>query len=79
MATATLPPSPDQPAIERATLTVEEAGRLLGVGRQAAYEGVRTGAIPALRIGRRLVVPRPALDRLLTSGQSSTSEGRSAA
>jgi len=47
------------------TLTVEEAGRLLGIGRGLAYEAARRGDIPTLRIGRRLVVPRAALDRLL--------------
>jgi excisionase family DNA binding protein len=50
---------------DRKTLTVEEAARELGIGRGLAYEGVRTGAIPAVRVGRRLLVPRAALDRLL--------------
>ncbi len=67
------------PAPERLTYTVEEAGKLLGVGRQAAYEAARTGSIPALRIGRRLVVPRDALSRLLGSGQSATNERQSVA
>ncbi|MHB1930353.1 MAG: helix-turn-helix domain-containing protein [Acidimicrobiales bacterium] len=39
-------------------LTVEEAGQLLGISRGLAYELVRRGAIPSLRLGRRLVVPR---------------------
>ncbi len=47
------------------TLTVEEAGRLLGIGRGLAYEAARRGDIPTLRIGRRLVVPWAALDRIL--------------
>ena len=45
--------------------TVDEAARLLGISRNLAYEGVRSGAIPSLRIGRRLLVPRAALERLL--------------
>jgi excisionase family DNA binding protein len=52
--------------IERETLTVAEAGRVLGIGRNAAYDAVARGQLPAIRIGKRLVVPRAALDRLLT-------------
>jgi len=50
---------------ERVTFTVEETAKLLGIGRQLAYDRVRTGQIPAIRLGRRLVVPRRALERLL--------------
>jgi len=38
-------------------LTVEEAGRLLGLGRSAAYDAVQRGELPVLRFGRRLLVP----------------------
>jgi excisionase family DNA binding protein len=51
--------------IERQTLSVEEAGRVLGVGRSLAYELARRGEIPAIRLGNRLVVPRTRLERLL--------------
>lgn len=54
---------------ERLTLTIEETARLLGIGRQLAYERVKTGEIPVIRIGRRLVVPRRALEKLLEQGQ----------
>jgi excisionase family DNA binding protein len=47
------------------TRTVPEAAALLGIGRNAAYEAVRNGAIPAIRIGRRWLVPVLALERLL--------------
>ncbi|MEQ1954413.1 helix-turn-helix domain-containing protein [Mesorhizobium sp. CN2-181] len=49
----------------RLTVTVEEAAELLGIGRNAGYEGVRRGEIPSIRIGKRLLVPRAALDRML--------------
>ena len=55
---------------ERATYTVEEAARLLGVSRGSAYEAVRRGTIPALRILNRWVIPRPALEGLLNSVDS---------
>lgn len=54
---------------DRATLTVEEAAELLGVGRSSAYEAARRGDLPAMRLGRRLVIPVPALLRLLDEPQ----------
>lgn len=45
----------------RPTLTVEEAATVLGIGRSAAYEAARQGELPTRRIGRRLLVPVPAL------------------
>jgi excisionase family DNA binding protein len=50
---------------ERKTLSIEEAAGALGIGRTLAYEAVRRGEIPTIRIGRRLLVPRGALDQLL--------------
>lgn len=38
-------------------LTVEQAGRLLGLRRSAAYEAARRGEIPTQRYGRQLLVP----------------------
>jgi excisionase family DNA binding protein len=49
----------------KATLTVEETASVLKVGRSAAYEAVRAGSIPSVRIGRRVVVPVPALAAVL--------------
>ena len=46
---------------QRVTLTVEEVASLLGLGRTAAYEAARRGQIPSRRLGRRVVVPVPAL------------------
>ena len=50
---------------ERLTITVEEAAKELGISRALAYEMARTGRLPTLRFGRRLVVPRRAIERLL--------------
>lgn len=57
---------------KHATISVEEAGRLFGLGRSAAYEQARIyietdGAegLPVLRFGRLLRCPVPALLRLL--------------
>jgi excisionase family DNA binding protein len=54
-----------QPGIDglagRATITIEQTAQLLGLGRTAAYEAARRGQFPTRRLGRRLVVPVPAL------------------
>ncbi len=50
---------------ERLTYKIEEAGRLLGVGRNQAYEAAKRGDFPTIRIGKRLLVPKAALDRML--------------
>lgn len=46
-------------------LTVEEAGKLLRISRQSAYQAARAGDLPTIKLGRRLLVPRAALDRML--------------
>jgi excisionase family DNA binding protein len=50
---------------QRLTLTVEEAGQMLGVSRSYAYELVRQGELPCMRLGRRIVIPVRALDALI--------------
>jgi excisionase family DNA binding protein len=47
------------------TLSVPEAGRWLGIGRNASYEAARRGDLPVIRIGRLLRVPVVALERKL--------------
>ena len=51
---------PDKPMF-----SVEEVAAILGVGRATAYRCANTGKIPALRLGRRLFIPRAALARML--------------
>jgi excisionase family DNA binding protein len=52
---------------DRLTVTVEEAGVLLGISRSLAYELVRRHELPSLRLGRRIVVPVRALEAFLDS------------
>ena len=54
---------------EKLTYSVEEAARLLGIGRNLCYEKVKTGEIPVLKIGRRLLVPKIALEKLLSESK----------
>jgi excisionase family DNA binding protein len=48
-------------------LSVEEAGRKLGLGRAAAYAHAKAGHIPTLKLGNRTLVPKAALAKLLAS------------
>jgi excisionase family DNA binding protein len=59
----------------RLTLSVEEAGELLGISRGLAYELGRKGDIPSLRLGRRLVVPRAALQAMLSGAEGQAVHG----
>jgi excisionase family DNA binding protein len=59
-------PEGEQPVV----YTVEETAALLRIGRNHAYEALKDGTIPSLRFGRRWVVPRAALERLLKNESS---------
>jgi len=52
---------------KRMTLTIEEAAKVLGIGRNLCYDRVKTGEIPVIKIGRRLLVLRSALEKLLAN------------
>lgn len=56
-------------ADDRLAISVPEAGRLLGLGRNGAYAAAARGDIPTIRIGNLLRVPRVALERLLREGK----------
>jgi excisionase family DNA binding protein len=49
----------------RLTYTLTEAAQQLGISRWLAYEAAHRGELPVCRIGRRMLVPRAALLRLL--------------
>ena len=50
---------------DKLTLTVPEAAKRLGIGKNLAYEAIQRGEIPSIRVGHRLLVPLSALERLL--------------
>jgi excisionase family DNA binding protein len=51
-------------------LTVREAAELLGVSASTYYAAAARHEVPAIKVGRRLVVPGAALARLLMRGRS---------
>jgi excisionase family DNA binding protein len=56
---------------ERLTVNVSEAATMLGISRNSAFAAVRNGQIPALRVGRRLLISRHLLARMIESAASS--------
>ena len=54
---------------EKLTLTVDETAKCLGIGRNSAYEAIARGEIPVIRVGKRLLVPKAALETLLAVGR----------
>ncbi len=51
---------PDTPLL----LAVPDAAHLLGIGTTLAWDLVRSGDIPSVKLGRRVLVPRAGLERL---------------
>lgn len=63
--------TPERPRHQRETLTVVEAGEILGISRSSAFQAASSGELPIIRIGKRLLVPRAALERMLDGGGKS--------
>lgn len=53
-------------SLVRQTLSIVQAGAMLGIGRNQAYEAAKRGELPTIKIGKRLLVPRVQLERLLS-------------
>jgi excisionase family DNA binding protein len=55
----------EQDSGEGQTMTVAELAALLRIGRNQCYEAVKRGEIRAIRIGRRILIPRVPIQQLL--------------
>lgn len=58
----------------KAVLTQIEAGAVLGVDRRTVSAGIKAGNIPAIHIGRRVVIPREPFLHMLKTGEPVGSE-----
>jgi excisionase family DNA binding protein len=59
-----------------ATMSVTQAAKLLGIGRQTAYDLAAQGKLPgARRLGRRIIVSKRALERFLDGDSDVVTEG----
>ena len=61
--------------LEHLVYTVKEAGRLLRLSRGTTYEAIRRGQIGSIRVGRRLLIPRVAIENLLRQGTTGNDGG----
>ena len=52
------------------TYSIPKTAKELGIGRSAAYEAARTGEIPTIKIGKRILVPVAALERMLAQASN---------
>ena len=53
---------------KRLCVTVPEAAEMLGISRNFAYQLVREGKLPSIRFGKRILIPKAALEKMLENG-----------
>jgi excisionase family DNA binding protein len=58
------------PLPDRLTWSITEVAQVLGISRASAYEAAHRGELPVRVIGRRMLVPRVALLRLLNEAHT---------
>jgi excisionase family DNA binding protein len=49
--------------------------KIMGLGKCAAYQAVQRGEIPSLKFGKRIVIPRAALQKMLEGNGSNPAPG----
>lgn len=49
-------------------LRVKDAAAMLGLSRNFTYELVKQGKLPMIKFGKRLLIPRAALEKMLEGG-----------
>ena len=61
---------PHRARLHRLTMNIDDVAPLLGINRSTAYELIRRGTfpLPVIQLGRRVVVPRKAVEELLGDG-----------
>lgn len=63
-------------SVKPKAISVREAATMLGISRAYAYRGVDEGWLPGIRLGRRIVIPLAAVERLLeNAGAGSATNG----
>jgi excisionase family DNA binding protein len=56
--------------------SVDDLASELGISRQKAYAGLRSGKIPSIRLGKRFIIPRAAIADWLRSAGNAPSPAR---
>ena len=49
----------------RRAISINEAAETLGIGISKAYQAAKSGDIPTIRLGKRILVPVAALEKML--------------
>lgn len=49
----------------RTMMSPDEVAMCLGIGRNSVYQAIHTGQIPSIRIGKLLLIPRTAIEKML--------------
>ena len=65
----------NEPGAEVLVYTVPEVSKMLGINRNLGYELARQGRIPTIKLGRRLLCPKTAVDRWLNEAGSGLKDG----
>ena len=50
---------------QRLTYSIKETAQVLGLSRNSVYQGCQRGEIPSIRVGKRILIPKAALLRIL--------------
>jgi excisionase family DNA binding protein len=50
--------------------SVDEVAEMLHISRPSAFQGVRNGQIPHIRVGRRILIPVCAFEKMLAEAGS---------
>ena len=61
---------------EQLTITVEEAGKRLGISRATAYALANQGQLPVIRLGKRILVSRVGLERMVNEAETKAQENK---
>ena len=56
------------PIEQRYCMGVPEVARRIGVSRNFGYELVKRGELPVIKFGKRLLIPKVALEKMLEEG-----------
>ena len=55
--------------LAKPTMTVDELSKVLGIGRRQAYEAVKRGEIPSIKLGKRILISTRVVNRILDGEQ----------
>lgn len=64
--------------MEKKVLSIKEACEVLGIGRSSFVKLVANGTIASIRLGRRILIPVVALDRIIDGATTLSNETKTA-